>query len=47
MKSTQFALFASFCVLVAIAVGTFALITWTHLTQDTPGVNSLSKLLED
>jgi len=47
MKSTQFALFASFCILVAIAVGAFALITWTHLTQGTPGVNSLSKLLED
>jgi len=31
MKSTRFALFASFCILVAIAVGAFALITWTTL----------------
>jgi signal transduction histidine kinase len=35
MKSTRFALFASFCILVAIAVGAFALITWTDLTTDT------------
>jgi signal transduction histidine kinase len=38
MKSTQLALFASFCILVAIAVGAFALITWTHLTADPSAV---------
>ena len=48
MKSTQFALFVSFCILVAIAIGAFALITWTDLTQGTPGVDSrLAKLSED
>jgi len=50
MKSSQFALFASFCILVAIAVGAFALITWAVLTQGTPGtpgVNSLSRLLQN
>ena len=48
MKSTQLGLFVSFCILVAIAVGAFALITWTALTEGTSGVDSrLSEILED
>ena len=49
MKSTRFALFASFCILVAIAVGAFALITWTHLTTETSAAakSALSDLPEE
>jgi two-component system heavy metal sensor histidine kinase CusS len=36
MKSTRFALFASFSILVAIAVGAFALITWIDLSRAMP-----------
>lgn len=41
MKSTRLALFASFSILVAIAVGAFALITWTDLSGAVPaGIKS-------
>jgi signal transduction histidine kinase len=47
MKSTRFALFASFCILVAIAVGAFALITWTALKTATPAGATFSDLPEE